>query len=84
MPRSRSRVADLAGSDLWTSARDSRAIAIDGFSLSPLTRTLRGIRPKVLVFVGLLIGVLAVVKPFMAAILFRCGADNCGLAGTKP
>jgi hypothetical protein len=35
-----------------------------------LARALRGIRPTVLLFVGLLIGVLAVVKPFMTAILF--------------
>jgi hypothetical protein len=32
--------------------------------LSPLARALRGIRSTVLLFVGLLIGVLAVVKPF--------------------
>jgi len=37
--------------------------------LSPLARALRGIRPTVLLFVGLLIGVLAVVKPFTTAIL---------------
>jgi hypothetical protein len=36
----------------------------------------------VLLFVGLLIGVLAVVKPFTTAILFG-GPSNCGLAGTK-
>jgi hypothetical protein len=38
--------------------------------LSLLARALRDIRPTVLLFVGLLIGVLAVVKPFTTAILF--------------
>ena len=74
-------MAELAGSDLWTSARNNRAIAIDGFSLSPLTRALRGIRPKVLLFVGLVIGVAAVVIHDGNSV--RCGAGNRGLADTK-
>ena len=56
---------------------NNRAIAIDGFSLSPATRALRGIRPKVLLFVGLL----AVVIHDGNSV--RCGAGNCDLAGTK-
>ena len=61
--------------------RDNRAIAIDGFSLSPLTRALPRIRPNVLLFVGLLIGVVAVVIHNGNSI--RRGAGNCDLAGTK-
>lgn len=81
MPRSRSRVSDPAGSDPVSGRCNNRAIAIDGFSLSPATRALRGIRPKVLLFVGLLIGVLAVVIHDGNSV--RCGAGNCDLAGTK-
>jgi len=38
--------------------------------MSPLARALRDIRPTVPLFVGLLMGVQAVVKPFTTVILF--------------